>query len=69
MEKRERPVDLIAAVDALRGPGGRRHKLPEGECKYCDAERAAGTSFHPSHDAMDHCESGKHPHCTCDRCF
>ena len=21
------------------------------------------------HDASDRCESGKHPHCTCDTCF
>ena len=66
VEKIERPADLIAAVDALRGPGGRRHKLPPGECKYCDGEKG---SFHPSHDASSGCESGKHNHCTCDSCF
>jgi len=25
--------------------------------------------FAPSHKASDKCESGKHPHCTCDTCF
>ena len=65
----EMPADLVAAVEALRGPGGRRHKMPPGECAFCDREREAGSSFHPSHDATDHCQSGKHDHCTCDSCF
>jgi hypothetical protein len=25
--------------------------------------------FAPDHKANPYCESGKHPHCTCDRCF
>lgn len=25
--------------------------------------------FAPRHKAMDSCQSGKHPHCTCDGCF
>ncbi len=25
--------------------------------------------FVPSHKASNRCESGKHPHCTCDTCF
>lgn len=25
--------------------------------------------FGPRHRAMPNCESGKHPHCTCDTCF
>ena len=64
----KRPENLLAAVDALRSTE-RRHKLPEGECTYCDRERAQGVSFHPSHDASSMCESGKHSHCTCDTCF
>ena len=44
----------------------RRHKLPAGECKYCDGEKG---TFHPSHDASDKCESGKRAHCSCDTCF
>ena len=44
----------------------RRHKLPPGECAYCDRE--TGT-FHPSHDASRRCKSGKHAHCSCDCCF
>ena len=47
----------------------RRHKLPPGECKFCDHERADNNEFHPSHDASLYCESGKHSHCTCDVCF
>jgi hypothetical protein len=32
--------------------------------------RATGhLPFAPSHKAADACESGKHPHCTCDWCF
>lgn len=46
-----------------------RHKVPEGECAYCDRERAAGNDFHPAHDASPRCESGKRAHCSCDTCF
>lgn len=56
----------VEAADALRKPGGRRHKLPPGECTYCDGEKG---SFHPSHDASSGCKSGSHSHCTCDSCF
>lgn len=49
--------------------GSRRHKLEPGECAYCDRERAADTDFHPSHDASERCQSGKHAHCSCDTCF
>lgn len=48
---------------------GRRHKAPEGECKYCDDERVDGNDFHPAHDASNNCESGKRQHCSCDTCF
>lgn len=44
----------------------RRHKLPPGECSYCDGVKG---DFHPPHDASDRCESGKHNHCSCDECF
>jgi len=47
----------------------RRHKAPIGECVSCDRERAGGNDFHPSHDASEHCESGRHNHCSCDLCF
>jgi hypothetical protein len=67
--KKERNMPtLLEQVEALRG-GNRRHKLPPGECPYCDREREQGVSFHPSHDASESCKSGKHPHCTCDSCF
>ncbi len=50
-------------------PKPRRHRMPEGECAYCDAERAKNNEHHPSHDASSRCESGKHEHCTCDCCW
>lgn len=28
-----------------------------------------GMPFAPDHKPSDACESGKRPHCTCDRCF
>jgi hypothetical protein len=37
---------------------------PLGECKLCE-EPGAGP---PRHKASESCESGKHPHCTCDVC-
>lgn len=47
----------------------RRHRAIPGECVFCDHERDVGNSFHPSHDPSEFCESGRHPHCTCDVCF
>lgn len=47
----------------------RRHRAPPGECRTCDAERAAGSTFHPSHDASPYCESGGYKHCSCGTCF
>ena len=57
-----------AFVIALRAQvrSERRHKLPTGECPFCDGET---TDFHPSHDASPRCESGKRNHCSCDSCF
>ncbi len=58
------------------------HELPDGrkvsiggignvnwrsDCAQC--ERQGKGAFAPSHDASGRCESGKRPHCTCDRCF
>lgn len=45
----------------------RRVLLLPGKCTYCDANRA--DEMMPPHDASPRCESGKHPHCTCDICF
>lgn len=52
--------------EARRYLATRRHKLSPGECSYCDGEKG---DFHPSHDASEHCESGKRSHCSCDQCF
>jgi hypothetical protein len=38
-------------------------------CRTCDSERAAGDTCFPDHFACGRCESGKHTHCSCDRCF
>ena len=45
------------------------YMAPEGECSYCDRARAEGDKMMPSHTASSMCESGKHSHCTCDRCY
>lgn len=62
----EQRSQVQAALDALNI---RRSTAPEGECKYCDAFRAAGDRFHPHHDPSPNCESSGRPHCTCDTCF
>lgn len=46
---------------------GRPHRLPPGECSFCDEHRLAANM--PSHTASRNCESGGHAHCTCDVCF
>lgn len=68
MTKYDVPSEMGPAVNGRR-VSTRRHQVDEGECPYCDRERAAANTFHPSHDASDRCESGKRPHCTCDVCF
>lgn len=42
---------------------------PEGECAYCDRERALGNKWFPPHTARPNCQSGRHNHCTCDGCY
>jgi hypothetical protein len=48
-------------------PKLRLRKAPHGECDCCNKEGL--NFFHPPHDASERCESGKHPHCSCDTCF
>lgn len=43
------------------------YRRPPGECAYCDAHR--DDPMMPSHTASARCESGRHPHCTCDTCY
>jgi hypothetical protein len=44
-------------------------------CSFCQSEIYSVTHvmpynvFCPSHKASSSCQSGKHPHCTCDTCF
>lgn len=42
-------------------------RRPKGECAYCD--QYGDDPMMPRHNASERCESGKHPHCTCDTCF
>jgi hypothetical protein len=58
--------ELLDAAGMRRPSSKRRHKLPTGECAFCDGEKG---DFHPPHDASPHCESGKRSHCSCDTCF
>jgi len=37
-------------------------------CPTCDRDPEAKQMM-PPHDASEHCESGKHEHCSCDSCF
>lgn len=37
-------------------------------CEMCALIKAT-PGFGPRHDPSPRCESGKHPHCTCDTCF
>ena len=54
---------IVPVVD----PSKHRRCLPKGECAYCDAN--GDYPMMPRHYASARCESGKHPHCTCDVCF
>jgi hypothetical protein len=36
-------------------------------CPYCQLHQPG--AMYPPHDASPRCESGGHPHCTCDTCF
>lgn len=47
--------------------GEKRYRLAPGECSYCDEHKNDGMM--PPHDASSACESGSHPHCTCDACY
>lgn len=55
----------IRIRDVVENLPPRRHRLEPGQCVSCDRDREEG----PSHDPSQACESGKHPHCTCDVCF
>ena len=56
---------------AVASHSGRRKLAAFGECSTCDHYRVSlgRSNFHPAHDAMGGCRSGKRPHCTCDGCF
>lgn len=38
-------------------------------CSECKRIHDSGKSLAPTHRASSRCESGGHPHCTCDICF
>lgn len=49
----------------------RELKVPPVECQHevCVGARAGKQIMGPSHHAKSGCESGGHPHCTCDLCW
>lgn len=42
------------------------YKSIKEDCNQCIENKG---KFYPDHEASPYCESGKRPHCTCDRCF
>lgn len=46
-----------------------RNLEPVGECVGCDRIRETNERHFPRHTPSARCESGSHPHCTCDTCW
>lgn len=66
------PADplTIDAVIAEMERTGRLAPACKGCVEHYTALRETGRwAFSPPHRASAGCESGRHPHCTCDRCF
>lgn len=55
---------LVAAVEQPEPARRERRRRVDG-CATCARDGRHG----PSHDASERCESGGHPHCSCDTCF
>lgn len=53
----------------VRTASDRGDLAPVGECAYCDKVRETNDMMAPGHTVRERCESGKRPHCTCDRCY
>lgn len=49
--------------------GGRPMLARPGACAFCDERRGWHERAFPPHFPSRLCESGRHPHCTCDYCF
>lgn len=47
--------------------GGAENINWRSDCSRCVSQ--GRTAFAPNHEASRSCQSGKRPHCTCDRCF
>lgn len=61
-------IDRQAAADHSDGTENKRTRWRQVlACPFC--EQHCDDPMMPYHDASDRCESGKHPHCTCDTCF
>jgi hypothetical protein len=60
------PVDQTYWPDGKPRTEPKRSRVPG--CPTCDRD-PEGRALMPPHDASDRCESGKHPHCSCDTCF
>lgn len=63
--RRDDPPEAV--LPSAYGNNLRRRLSLMTECPFC-AQHGADPMM-PYHDASDRCESGKHPHCTCDTCF
>jgi hypothetical protein len=62
--------DLLraAVLAALERQGAIRPDCRECQGAFYAAPDPAN-AFYPRHTAMPSCQSGRHPHCTCDTCF
>jgi hypothetical protein len=75
MSKMNATVTPKAVTDYIRA--SELVGLLDPHCKMCvqvfyplvKQGRKVSDIFAPSHRPSDHCQSGKRPHCTCDRCF
>lgn len=59
---------LVTVSPALEALSQKRQRL-RLNCPACQKYAQEGETFHPPHDPSPMCESGKRPHCTCERCF
>lgn len=69
MPTEETTATLRAAVLAAM----ERQGAIDPNCKECQEafykSSTPESAFYPRHTAMVSCQSGRHPHCTCDTCF
>ena len=62
--------DIAATIQRLESLGCLDPACPECVRVHYPAVRRTGLlPFAPPHKPSPRCESGQHPHCTCDTCF